>query len=122
MPDFSDPVQIGRNLACLAGTVEGGAINVNVDGGGTGPSYGTTQQTVAIATDSTVNIPNGWSSWAATTLVSNEGNVIIAGAEVPPGISMGHGIQDGYPGQSFSITASGPNIAIVSYTESIPNP
>lgn len=121
MPDFSDPVQIGRNLACLAGTVEDGAINVIIDG--TTPTvFGTTTQTVLVVSNETVTVPAGWSSWAATTLITNTSPAVIAGADVPPGISIGHGIEDGYPGVAFDVTVPFESIVILSYTVSVPTP
>lgn len=116
-----DPLVVARNIACLASTVDGGAINVNVVA--EDPTQGTSAFTGGTANNSAVVVPVNWSSFTVSNLASSTTAVTAGTVSIPPGLSVSHGTWDGFPGATFTVTSpNASTTALVTWVIATPTP
>jgi hypothetical protein len=86
-------------------------------------NYGTTEFAGDTANDGAVVIPQDWSTFAVTNLVTSTSNVTVGSLSLPPGVSIGHGSWDRFFGDPITVTSPDPDTtAIVSWTIAVPTP
>lgn len=108
---------VAQAILCLASTVNGGAVDVNVI---FNPAVGTTAFFANSVSDGSLVIPEGWGTFTLSNRTTSTSNLTVGGGEIPPGLSIGHGTWDGFPGEEITVTV--PIDAAADATWTIPTP